>query len=579
MERFGKYEIVEEIGEGGFGKVYKGWDPVLKRHVAIKTCTWDDEAFRRRFVQEAELAGGLQHPNIVTVHDFGEEDGEPYLVQEFIEGHDLDELLARGEPAGLEAKIALLRQVAAGLGYAHEHDIVHRDVKPSNIRVGPGGRVSIMDFGIAKLLSADSGLTQTGMSIGTAGYSSPEQLEGGDIDGRADIFSFGVVAYELISGRRPFRGDTVSSLFYQIIHVDPPPLGQVRPDCPDPLARLVGRCLEKDPAARYGSFPEILRDLDVPAASPAGVAAAEALPSGVAGGRLDDAAPTRIARAADGSGSDERRPRSSRRAYLGLLLAAAAVAVFGILNLVRSSQSSPVGLPEDTAVVVDPPPDDPADGESPTDGSGDETLADAETGDAGDGTGGVDGTDESSPDTPEQVAEGNETDSETRPDTEADPTEDGGARPPAAQLRGVMVVIYGAEAPFYRVAENVIMSGLTESGHVVRDEVSGELRAGAAEAGMGLGELARAAGAAITVVGELRTDAVASVGGMFTGSAVLSLRAYDVTAGEVVMSRTFQVGAGDVPGKLGGTPDAARTEAVTQVGHQAAAALRAFLGR
>ncbi|MDX1393279.1 MAG: serine/threonine-protein kinase [Gemmatimonadota bacterium] len=563
MIRFGKYEVVDEIGEGGFGKVYKGWDPALKRHVAIKTCTWSDPMFRRRFVQEAELAGGLQHPNIVTVHDFGEERGEPYLVQEFLDGADLDELIERGEPASLEEKLDVLRQTAAGLAHAHDRGVVHRDVKPSNIRVRADGGVSIMDFGIAKLLNDESGLTQTGVSIGTAGYMSPEQLEGGEVDARADIFSFGVVAYELIAGERPFTGDTVSSLFYQIVNVDPAPLTERRPDCPNGLARLVARCLEKDPDSRYGSFHEIQRELiappgtaarpdanlSPPAPAPPPLAATIGHPAAGSPPRRAGKPPESPVANDRGPAREGSRRATPRAAYAGLVVAAAAVAAFGILNLVGTSRSSPVVVGDSLDI----------------DGSGGQQV------------------DTAGPLPPDPIEGGDQGD-DPSPEEDPGPRDDGGPDDPEpddpagpVDLDGVLVVVYGAEPSSFRAAENVILSRLADAGHAVLDEVGAELRAEVETATDSPHELGRAAGAAVLVIGELSTDAVSSVGGMFTGSAALSIRTFDIASGAVLLTRTFRVGADNVPGELGGTPDAARTEAATRVGHQAAAALRARL--
>lgn len=573
-----RYELIEGIGEGGFGVVYKGWDPVLKRHVAIKTCTWDDPDFRQRFVQEAEIAARLQHPNIVTVHDFGEHEGEPYLVQEFLEGEDLDDLIERGEAGDLRTRLSYLRQVAAGLGHAHAHGIVHRDVKPSNVRVGADGSVHIMDFGIAKLLGAERGLTQTGVSVGTAGYMSPEQLEGLEVDARADIFSFGVLAYELVGGERPFRGDTVSSLFYQIVHQEPAPLRELAPDCPPELARLIHRCLEKDPTARYADFAAVIADLDAAARASEGPGT---VGSGARAAEMGNVGPTRVVRAGAGeSPMEEPSRRSVRRAYIGLGLAAAAVAVFGILNLSRSSLSDPIdpaergfdleeqafaeaetlgapprrgteGLDPDEAEAVGP-------GDEPTRerGVGGEDAAGGEEAMAGaEDPGGVEGEGER-PDPPP-------------PEAAID----------ASSLSGVLVLVYGEVPAEYRTVENVILSRLAEAGYEVLDEAGAEIRTRVVGSGSELERLGRAAGAAVVVVGELRSDAVASVGGMFTGSASLALRAYAVDGGRLILSESFRVGTGGVPGELGATPESARSEAASRVGHRAVAALRRALAR
>jgi TonB family protein len=262
LERLGKYELVEQIGEGGFGCVWLGRDPHLKRPVAIKTCESGDQDLHRRFLREAEIAAALHHPNIVVVHDFGYEDGIPYLVEEFLTGEDLSKIIARRQPVPLEAKLGWLIEVSRGLEFAHTHGVVHRDVKPSNVRILEDGSAKVLDFGIAKLAEGDTQhLTRTGTTIGTVGYMAPEQLNGEPIDFRADVFSFGVLAYELLSYTRPFEGDTVSRVFYRILNEDPPALTQIAADVPPALEQIVLRCLAKRPERRYGSFRTILDDL------------------------------------------------------------------------------------------------------------------------------------------------------------------------------------------------------------------------------------------------------------------------------------------------------------------------------
>ena len=252
MEKIGKYEIIEKIGTGGFGVVFKGRDPFIKRFVAIKTCNSDSEDMRRRFFREAEIAGNLQHKNVTTVYDFGFEGEVPYLVQEYLPGEDLDKVMARRALSDGE-KLDYLIQVAAGLAYAHEQGVIHRDIKPSNVRVADDGRIKIMDFGIAKLANQDSQLTKTGMTLGTASYLAPEQIRGDELTWAVDIFSFGVVAYELFAHRRPFEATSISSLFYRVLSVQPPPLRTVAPDCPPELAAIIERCLAKEPSDRWPS--------------------------------------------------------------------------------------------------------------------------------------------------------------------------------------------------------------------------------------------------------------------------------------------------------------------------------------
>jgi TonB family protein len=262
LGKVGKYEVLGKIGEGGFGVVYKGRDPLLQRYVAIKTCNSGDEKLRRRFFREAQISAALHHPNIVTVHDLGVQDGIPYLVQEFLDGEDLHHLIARRDPAldGLRGNILL--QMAAGLEYAHQRDVLHRDIKPANIRVLPDGGLRIMDFGIAKLLHEPSDLTSRGTTLGTVGYLAPEQLRGGELDRRVDIFAFGVLAYELQAFVRPFGGTTFSEISHRLLSETPAPLLQVAPATDPALAAVIARCLEKDPDRRYPDFSAVIEDLE-----------------------------------------------------------------------------------------------------------------------------------------------------------------------------------------------------------------------------------------------------------------------------------------------------------------------------
>lgn len=251
METIGKYEVRGKLGEGGFGVVWEGWDPHLKRRVAIKTCTAEDPDLRKRFAREAEAAGALDHPNVVRIHEFGYHGETPYLVQEFLGGEDLSKLLElQRTELSLYKKLDILAQVARGLEHAHRHGIVHRDVKPGNIRVLPDGRVKLMDFGIARLESSATRLTRTGTAIGTVAYMAPEQVEGDAVTAQADLFSLGVVAYELLSGVRPFDAESMSRVFYRILNEHPRPLSDLDPALPPLVASLVARCLAKRPEDR-----------------------------------------------------------------------------------------------------------------------------------------------------------------------------------------------------------------------------------------------------------------------------------------------------------------------------------------
>jgi serine/threonine-protein kinase len=262
-DRIAKYEVLEKIAEGGFGVVYKARDPFIKRLVAIKTCSVADQEMARRFFREAEIAGRFDHPNVTVVHDFGVEGQLAYLVQEYLTGEDLVLKIRRRDPIPVVQKIDWLLQAAAGLGYAHAKQVIHRDIKPANLRVLESGVLKILDFGIAKLVSGATQLTQKGVAVGTLGYLSPEQLRDQELDTRTDIFSFGVVAHELLTYTKPFQGKQLSVLMDEILHREPPPVSSLLPDAPASLDLVVARCLTKDRDARYQSFAEVISDLRV----------------------------------------------------------------------------------------------------------------------------------------------------------------------------------------------------------------------------------------------------------------------------------------------------------------------------
>ncbi len=273
--QIGKYKIVGKIGKGGFGEVFLGRDPVIKRQVAVKLCNSGDERLRRRFSREVEIAGGLQHPNITTVHDSGTFGEIPYLVQEYLPGEDLaQQIRSRRETTPAE-RLRYLIQVARGLSYAHGRGVVHRDVKPSNVRVLEDGTVKILDFGIARLLDdAKTRLTQTGMRIGTMCYMAPEQLRGEKVDPRADIFSFGILAYELLSYEHPFKAESGHQVMYRVLESEPTPLEELWSDCPPRLADCVRRCLAKDADQRFDDMVEVLNELEAVAVEESAMATA-----------------------------------------------------------------------------------------------------------------------------------------------------------------------------------------------------------------------------------------------------------------------------------------------------------------
>ncbi|HYB54501.1 MAG TPA: serine/threonine-protein kinase [Thermoanaerobaculia bacterium] len=261
LEKIGKYEIAEQIGVGGFGAVFRGRDPFIKRSVAIKTCSVNDEEIKSRFFREAELAGNLHHRHITTIYDFGVENGIPYIVQEFLTGEDLDKKIKRGDAIPVARKVEILMAIAEGLAYAHEAQIIHRDIKPANVRILDDGTVKIMDFGIAKSLQTESNLTQTGITLGTSAYLAPEQIRGEAVDRRTDIFALGVLAYELLALRKPFRGEHLSTVLYRILNEQPEPIESIATDVPPALAAVVRHAMEKSVDKRFSSMQDFLRDL------------------------------------------------------------------------------------------------------------------------------------------------------------------------------------------------------------------------------------------------------------------------------------------------------------------------------
>jgi serine/threonine-protein kinase len=260
-EKIGKYDITGKIGSGGFGAVYRGRDPYIKRTVAIKTCQLNDEEIKSRFFREAELAGNLHHRHITTIYDFGVEDGIPFIVQEFLSGEDLDKKIKRADPLPLARKVEILTAITDGLAYAHAAGIIHRDIKPANVRILDDGSVKIMDFGIAKSLQTESNLTQTGITLGTSAYLAPEQIRGEPVDRRTDIFSLGILAYELLTYRKPFRGEHLSTVLYKILNETPEPIEAAAPDAPPALVAAVARAMEKQRENRYATMDALKQDL------------------------------------------------------------------------------------------------------------------------------------------------------------------------------------------------------------------------------------------------------------------------------------------------------------------------------
>jgi serine/threonine protein kinase len=258
--KLGRYEVVRELGKGAMGVVYLAKDPLIGRLVALKTIRAaahadDDEAkeFQQRFIREAQAAGILNHPAIVTVHDIGQDDesGTSFIAMEFVEGQNLKEVLSQGRALSFDQIGDVIAQVAEALDFAHSKGIVHRDVKPANIILLEGYRAKITDFGIAKIASGAANLTTTGQFLGTPNYMAPEQIKGAPVDGRTDIFSLGICLYECLTRRKPFGGDSLTSISYKIVHEPFPPLHEINPQIPAGYEDVVAHCLAKDPTKRY----------------------------------------------------------------------------------------------------------------------------------------------------------------------------------------------------------------------------------------------------------------------------------------------------------------------------------------
>jgi eukaryotic-like serine/threonine-protein kinase len=262
IKRIGKYEVIDLLGRGGMGLVYRAFDRQLNREVAIKTVTegfTGDQEMLQRFYREAAKTAALRHPNIVVVFDLGEQDGFPYIVMEYLSGDPLDRLIQSSQPQPLSFKLKIIEQVCCALGYAHRNDMIHRDVKPANVIVQPDGVAKLLDFGIARQEKNDGRLTRTGSVIGTIQYMAPERLKDAAFDGRSDIFSVGIMMFQLLTGQLPFTGDY--SIVQKILTEKHPSLGQFLRDYPPALDDILDRSLAKNPADRYSTADEMAAEV------------------------------------------------------------------------------------------------------------------------------------------------------------------------------------------------------------------------------------------------------------------------------------------------------------------------------
>jgi predicted Ser/Thr protein kinase len=380
----GRYEIIGELGRGAMGVVYKANDPTIGRTVALKTMRLDVHGLEsgevvRRFKNEARAAGLLNHPNIVTIYDAGEHEGIFYIAMEFMEGTTLQALLDEKRILEAEEAIQFSREICKGLDYAHAHGIVHRDVKPANIMITARGGVKIMDFGIAK---AGGSMTSTGQVLGTPNYMSPEQVKGRPLDGRADLFSFGVILYEMLTGEKPFVGQNVTTIIYKIVNENPIPPRDLDVTIHPGLNAIVIKSLAKSPDERYQSGAELVRDLDTYKIAGATLHATTVLPQTVtqripdntvvmpmrvvAGNAVRAAAPETLpARAPVALPQPAAAVRSSRRGgliavLLSLLLLGAAMGAYAFYRARVKMQQLEAEVKADEAQAAKPQPPQPS---------------------------------------------------------------------------------------------------------------------------------------------------------------------------------------------------------------------------
>jgi serine/threonine-protein kinase len=263
----GRYEILEELGQGAMGTVYLGQDPSINREVAVKTINYADIApdelsdVKARFFREAEAAGKLSHPNIVTIYDMGEDHDMAYIAMELLKGNELTHYCQKNNSLSLKRVLKIVNSVAEALGYAHSQQVVHRDIKPANILLLKNDQVKVADFGIARVISSSK--TQTGIIFGTPNYMSPEQVAGKKVDGRSDLFSLGVVFYELLTGARPFKGDSMTALLYAVSKSEYIPLDEIAPKTPPCCVKIVERLLAKGVSQRYQSASQATKDIRI----------------------------------------------------------------------------------------------------------------------------------------------------------------------------------------------------------------------------------------------------------------------------------------------------------------------------
>jgi serine/threonine-protein kinase len=349
------YRILSKLGAGGMGEVYLAEDTHLDRKVAIKILKKDvaaDPERLRRFVQEAKAASALNHPNIITIHEIGEIDDRHFIAMEYIDGETLHDRL-RSSPSSLKSVLDAGIQIAAALQAAHEANIIHRDIKPENVMVRPDGLTKVLDFGIAKVsepapshVDAEAETIKVGTSpgviVGTASYMSPEQARGKTVDARTDIFSLGVVLYEMLTGQKPFKGETSMDVIAAILHKDPPPIRDAMPDVPAEIERIVGKQLRKDCDERYQTIRDLLIDLKE---SRKELEFEDKLklraPPRLAKARAANSTPSLIAQSTAGTGPFVTEIKKRKGAVLTVAAALLAVMAIGLVYLLSNNRSAP----------------------------------------------------------------------------------------------------------------------------------------------------------------------------------------------------------------------------------------------
>ncbi len=377
-KNIGRYEILDELGHGAMGAVFRGRDPVMGREVAVKTilavalASEQSGEYRTRFYREARAAGALAHPGIIPVFDVGEQDGMPYLVMELVQGQTLADALKQGQRFTMERVCEIGQQIAEALGYAHRKGVIHRDIKPANIlmtskEVHGIERPRITDFGVAKLTAGE--ITTTGQMLGTPAFMPPEQFTGAPIDGRTDLFSLGVILYWMSTGEQPFPGETMTTVSYKIVHTEPIPPAKLNPSVPGKMEAVILKCLAKSPLDRYQTGEEVAQALmEVRTGTPAASMKAAAPTAAMGGGDAEvtlDATPSLSPRTTplhtSAAGALHSEPGSAtKQRYVPMVLGAAvlvAAAVGGVMVMNHRASSAPANqsTPQQPAATASQP--------------------------------------------------------------------------------------------------------------------------------------------------------------------------------------------------------------------------------